>query len=181
MNKDSRITAAMPCMLKKLLDIFATVSKCGGIRTYYDKEAREQASGRLDMYEYADSTLVHNFLCCCEEVCRELQNEDLKSAEEMILAYTKDFLEIKEMKSPVKVSVETFVKLYQAETLKFLEMCEQGLDDGNSPINKDMTITWNGVTCNVGNGASVSNHVVNGIEYFLREDDGVEPKDWKED
>lgn len=82
---------------------------------------------------------------------------------------------------PIKVTVETFVKLYKAETLKFLEMCEQGLDDGNSPINKDMTITWNGVTCNVGNGASVSNHVVDGIENFLREDDGVEPKDWEED
>lgn len=81
-----------------------------------------------------------------------------------------------------KVSVETFVKLYQAETLKFLEMCGQGLDDGNSPINKDMIIIWNGVACNVGNGASVSNHIVDGIENFLREDDGVEPeRDRKED
>lgn len=181
MNKDSRITAAMPYMLKNLLDMFATCSECGGIRTYYDKEAREQASGGLDMYEYADSTLVHNFLCCCEEVCRALKNEDLKGAEEMILAYAKDFIDVEEKKSPVKVSVETFVKLYEAETSKFLEMCEQGLDDGNSPINKDMIITWNGITCNVGNGASVSNHVVDGIENFLREDDGVEPKDWEED
>lgn len=181
MDKDSRITAAMPYMLKNLLDMFATASESGGIRTYYDKEAREQASGGLDMYEYADSTLVHNFLCCCEEVCRALKNEDLKGAEEMILAYVKNFLDGKEKKAPMKVTVDTFVKLYKAETSKFFEMCEQGLDDGNSPINKDMTITWNGVTCNVGNGASVSNHVVDGIENFLREDDGVEPKDWEED
>ena len=181
MNKDSRITAAMPYMLRNLLDMFATVSECGGIRTYYDKEAREEATGGLDMYEYADSTLVHNFLCCCEEVCYKLQNENIKGAEEMILAYAKDFLKIKEKKLPTKVSVETFVKLYKAETSKFLEMCEQGLDDGSSPINKDMTITWNGVTCNVGNGASVSNHVIEGLENFLTEDDGVDVKDWKED
>jgi hypothetical protein len=95
-------------------------------------------------------------------------------------AYALGYAKAKENK-PMKVTVETFVKLYKAETLKFLEMCEQGLDDGNSPINKDMTITWNGVTCNIGNGASVSNHVVDGIENFLREDDGVEPKDWEEE
>ena len=83
-------------------------------------------------------------------------------------------------KRNTKVTVETFVKLYEAETLKFLEMCQQGLDINDSPINQDMIIIWNGIACNVGNGATVSNHVVDGLKNFLTEDDGIDPKDWVE-
>ena len=93
-KKKKRITKLMPAELKEMLKKLEDISQCGGIRTYYDKEGREMAEGGLDEYEYSDSTLVHNLMCCCEEVAYALLNEDVDEAEELIKSYAKELMEV---------------------------------------------------------------------------------------
>lgn len=92
-KKKKRITKQMPTELKEMLHKLEHISQCGGIRTYYDKEGREMAEGVLDKYEYSDSTLVHNLMCCCEEVAAALLDEDVNMAEGIIKIYAKELME----------------------------------------------------------------------------------------
>ena len=86
-KKKKRIIRPMPAELSQMLHQLSRISSCGEIRTYYDKKQREMAEGGLSDYEYSDSTLVHNLMCCCEEVADALLDEDIDKAEELIKLY----------------------------------------------------------------------------------------------
>ena len=92
-KKKKCITKPMPAELHDMLKKLEEISQYGGIRTYYDKTVRMLADGRLDEYEYSDSTLVYNLLCCCEEVAAALLDEDIDKAEKLIKIYAKELME----------------------------------------------------------------------------------------
>lgn len=71
------IKREMPDELKKMLSDYEDLVVCGGIRSYYDDYAPEE-------YEYADSSIIHNFFSRCEELVWDLKEENIKAAEERI-------------------------------------------------------------------------------------------------
>ena len=72
--------------LKEMADEIGSLTQCGGIRSYFDKEC----CPGICVY---DSAKLFNFFACCEEVAYEIEYGHFKKAEEMVDAYYKEVTE----------------------------------------------------------------------------------------
>lgn len=73
----------------------------------------------------------------------------------------------------VRVSKTDFLEMYNKALDVFFDNMEKpNFDDlPNDIYGKDFTVHWNGIYCNCGDGAVVSNNLIPGIEGVLDEDD----------
>ncbi len=73
----------------------------------------------------------------------------------------------------VRVSKTDFLEMYKKALDVFFDNMEKPNFDElpNDIYGKDFTVHWNGIYCNCGDGAIVSNNLIPGIEGVLDEDD----------
>ena len=67
----------------------------------------------------------------------------------------------------VRVSKTDFLEMYQTA----LDYMWEHDDEENDIYGKDFFVHWNGIYCNCGDGAAVSNYLIPGIEGINEEDD----------
>ena len=138
--------------LEYLLHTFIRCSQSDGLRQYYDDLSFAK--------EKHDSTIVFNFLCCCEEMANALLKGNLAEAEKIIKSYT-TVIDNKDK----KVSRKNFLTLYDAEMIKLdLGNDLDGFTEDSAIYGKNVTVHWNGYYCNCGDGATAYNYIIEGVK-----------------
>jgi len=69
-----------------------------------------------------------------------------------------------------KVSISEFLKIYKANLDAFFKAQDNGEDNEDFGIyGQDFTITWNGLTVNIGDGATPANLLIPALEEIAEE------------
>ena len=68
-----------------------------------------------------------------------------------------------------KVSMTEFLKIYNKALGEMFENNDNDDYEDNKIYGHDVTIHWNGIYCNVGDGATAYNHIISNIESVLEE------------